>query len=207
MTTLLSIDVSARGERSISRALGKRFIRHWLARHPDGTIIHRDLDSARIPYMDNDWIGGVYGPPGVEKTPAMQAALALSAELIAELQSADQILISTPMYNFTIPALLKSWIDYVIRPGLTFALAPGWPGLLHNKAAKVILVSRDVYAAGEPSEAADVATPVLRQALGFMGITDFAVARVGGSLGVNRGEVALEDHLAKYDEAIEALAT
>jgi FMN-dependent NADH-azoreductase len=66
----------------------------------------------------------------------MQKALALSTELIAELQAADVLFISTPMYNFTIPAVLKSWIDYVMRPGFTFRLAPGWPGLLENKKAR-----------------------------------------------------------------------
>jgi FMN-dependent NADH-azoreductase len=45
------------------------------------------------------------------------------------------------MYNFTIPAVLKSWIDYVIRPGFTFRLAPGWPGMLENKKAQLIVVS------------------------------------------------------------------
>jgi len=39
------------------------------------------------------------------------------------------------MYNFTVPAVLKSWIDYVVRPGFTFRLAPGWPGMLEHKKA------------------------------------------------------------------------
>lgn len=67
----------------------------------------------------------------------MQRALALSAELIAELQAADILFICTPMYNFTVPAVLKSWIDYVVRPGFTFRLAPGWPGILENKKARL----------------------------------------------------------------------
>ena len=136
----------------------------------------------------------------------MQHALALSAELIGELQAAEVLLISTPMYNFTIPAVLKSWIDYVIRPGFTFRLAPGWPGMLENKKARVIVVSRDSYIAGDPSESADMITPVLRQALGFMGIHDVDVVRAGGSLAVNLGKVRLEDHVAKYEPAIAAAA-
>jgi FMN-dependent NADH-azoreductase len=108
MPTLLALDVSPRGDRSISRALGERFVEHWQARNPGGTVIYRDLNASRIPYMDNDWIAGVYAPPDVERTPEMQKALALSAELIAELQAADVLFISTPMYNFTIPAVLKS---------------------------------------------------------------------------------------------------
>ena len=58
------------------------------------------------------------------------------------------------MHNFTVPAVLKSWIDYVVRPGFTFRLAPGWPGMLENKKVRLIVVSRGSYIPGEPSEAA-----------------------------------------------------
>ena len=206
MSTLLTLEVSPRSDRSISRALGRRFVEYWRQNNPDGRVISRDLNTSRIPYMDNDWIAGVYAPPGVERTPEMQQALALSAELIAELQAADTLLISTPMYNFTVPAVLKSWIDYVVRPGFTFRLAPGWPGMLENKKARLIVVSRDSYTAGTPSESADMVTPVLRRALGFIGIQDVDVIRVGGSLEVNLGKVRLEDHLANYEPAIAGIA-
>ena len=169
-------------------------------------MIYRDLNASRIPYMDNDWIAGVYAPPDAERTAEMQKALALSAELIAELQAADVLLVSTPMYNFTIPAVLKSWIDYVVRPGYTFRLAPGWPGMLANKKARLIVVSRDSYDAGEPSEADDLVTPVLRKALSFMGINDVGVVRAGGSLAVNLGKVRIEDHLERYAPEVAALA-
>ncbi|SEC12162.1 FMN-dependent NADH-azoreductase [Terriglobus roseus] len=206
MSTLLALDVSPRGDRSISRALGKHFVGGWQALNPDGTVIYRDLNASRIPYMDNDWIGGVYAPAEVERTPEMHRALALSAELIAELQAADVLFISTPMYNFTIPAVLKSWLDYVVRPGYTFQLAPGWPGMLKNKRAKLIVVSRDSYEEGQPTETEDHVTPVLRKVLSFMGINELDVVRAGGSLAVNLGKVRLEDHLKHYAPAVAALA-
>jgi FMN-dependent NADH-azoreductase len=206
MPTLLSLEISPRGDRSISRALGKRFIEYWKRNNPDGQVISRDLNATRIPYMDNDWIAGVYAPPEVPRTPEMQRALDLSAELIAELRAADVLFICTPMYNFTVPAVLKSWIDYVVRPGFTFRLAPGWPGMLENKKARLIVVSRDSYIPGEPSEAPDLVTPVLRKVLDFIGIRDVDVVRAGGSLAVNLGKVRLEDHLAKYDAEIAAAA-
>jgi FMN-dependent NADH-azoreductase len=206
MPTLLSLEISPRGDRSISRALGRRFVEHWKQLNPEGRVISRDLNAPRIPYMDNDWIAGVYAPPNVERTPEMEKALALSTELISELQAADVLLISTPMYNFTVPAVLKSWIDYVIRPGYTFRLAPGWPGMLENKKARLIVVSRDTYESAE-SEASDFVTPVLRKALNFIGVDDVEVVRAGGSLAVNLGKVRVEDHLAVYEEAIAALAS
>ena len=108
MPTLLNIEISPRGDGSISRALGKRFIEHWKSNNTGGRVVSRDLNAARIPYLDNDWIVGVYVPHDVPRTPDMEQDLALSAELIAELQTADVLLISTPMYNFTVPAVLKS---------------------------------------------------------------------------------------------------
>jgi FMN-dependent NADH-azoreductase len=203
MSTLLNLQVSPRGDRSISRAVARRYVEHWQKNNPDGIVITRDLNAPRIPYMDNDWIAGVYAPPEVERTPEMQRALALSAELIGELQAADVLLISTPMYNFSIPAVLKSWIDYVVRPGFTFRLAPGWPGMLENKRARLVVVSRDIYDQGD---VADQVKPVLRKALSFMGIEDIEVVHVGGSLAVNLGKVSLDDHLISFESAIAGLA-
>lgn len=194
--------MSPRGDKSISRALGDRFIEHWKEAHPDGKVVRRDLMQTKIPYMNMDWILGVYAPPEMPRTPEMNAALALSLELIEELQAADHLLISTPMYNYSVPAVLKSWIDYIVRPGFTFQIAKGWPGLLENKRTRIIVATRDVYLPGEPSEADDLVSPVLRRALRFMGITDVETILAGGSLGVNRGVVKLEDHLAKFEEVI-----
>jgi FMN-dependent NADH-azoreductase len=203
MSTLLSISASPRGEMSISRRLGERYVHHWLAAHPDGAIVERDLTKPAIPYMNVDWIGGVYAPPAVPRTPEMLAALALSETLIGELVRADQVLICTPMYNYSIPAVLKSWIDYLVRPGFTFKLAPGWPGMLADKPIRVLIATRDVH---ETESEDDQVTPVIRRAFSFMGIHNVASLLAGGSLGVNRGEVRLEDHIARFEQEIAALA-
>lgn len=71
-------------------------------------------------------------------------------------------------------------MDYVVRPGYIFRLPPGWPGMLANKRARLIVVSRDSFDAGEPSETDDLVTPVLRKALSFMGINDVGVVRDSG---------------------------
>lgn len=203
MPTLLHVTVSPRGAQSISRALGATVVRHWREAHPDGAVTERDLAASPPPYMDVDWIGGVYAPPAVERTPAMERALALSAELIDELRSADTVLISTPMYNFTIPAVLKSWIDYVVRPGFTFALGPGWPGLLADRPVRVLVACRDSYEAGSDD---DQVTPVLRRAFAFMGVRNVRSLLAGGSLGVNRGDIAMKDHLARFAGPVADLA-
>lgn len=202
MSTLLTINASPRGGMSISRRLGERYTHHWLAAHPGGTVVERDLMNPPIPYMNVDWIGGVYAPPAVPRTPEMLAALALSETVIGELVDADQVLICTPMYNYSIPAVLKSWIDYLVRPGFTFELAPGWPGMLADKPTRILIATRDTH---DPESEDDQVTPVVRRAFSFMGIRDVASLLAGGSLGVNRGEVRLDDHVARFEQAIAAL--
>jgi len=202
MPRLLVINASPRGDMSISRRLGERYISHWLVAHPEGTLIERDLMNPTIPYMNVDWISGVYAPPAYARTPEMLAALTLSETLIGELINADQVLICTPMYNYSIPAVLKSWIDFLVRPGFTFKLAPGWPGMLADRPIRIIIATRDVH---DPASDEDQLTPVVRRALTFMGIQDVVSLLAGGSLGVNRGEVRLEDHVARFEQAIAAL--
>lgn len=199
MATLLNVSASPRGAQSISRRLGDLYVARWREAHPEGEVIERNLMTSDIPYMDVDWIAGVYAPAAVPRTPGMQRALDLSSELIGELALASEVLISTPMYNFSVPAVLKSWIDYLVRPGLTFALAPGWPSLLPDRPVRVLIATRDMH-----DEAAedDLVTPVIERAMRFMGLADVRSLLAGGSLGVNRGEVAIEDHLARFEEAV-----
>ncbi len=205
MATLLSVQASPRGPMSISRALSTMFEAEWLRLNDGGRIVRRDLKSAGIPYMDLDWIAGVYAPPDVERTDAMLQALALSEALIEEVRSADRILIGTPMYNYSVPAVLKSWIDYIVRPGFTFELAPGWPGLLETRRVDVLVAARDEHDP-EQAEQLDALTPVIRRAFAFMGVSDVRSLIAGGSLGVNRGAVPLADHLAKFTAAVTAAA-
>ena len=198
MPILLSVQASPRGTVSVSRALSAIFENEWLRANEGGVIVRRDLMISSIPYMDLDWIAGVYAPAEVERTAAMQKALSLSEEMINEVRSAGRILIGTPMYNYSVPAVLKSWIDYIVRPGFTFALAPDWPGLLSDRPVDIVVAARDEYDS-ENLARLDALTPVVKRAFEFMGISDVRSLIVGGSLGVNRGAVALADHLARFE--------
>ena len=203
MPTLLVIHASPRGEMSISRKLGDRFIHHWRVVNTDGAVVERDVTKSPVPYMDSNWISGVYGPPEMQRTPEMLAALALSETMIGELVKADEVLICTPMYNFTIPAALKSWMDYIVRPDFTFK-RPGWLPMLTDKPkpTRVLIATRDVH---DPDSDDDQVTPVIRRIFSFMGINDVASLLAGGSIGVNQGHVKLEDHVASFERKIAAL--
>jgi FMN-dependent NADH-azoreductase len=189
MPTLLAIGASPRYENSISRKLTALFVEKWRAAHPGGHVIDRDLIKTRLPFVDLPWIGGAFTPPE-QHSPESAAAIKVSDDLVAELKAADHVVIGTPIYNFSIPAILKAYIDHIVRVGVTVSAAN--VGLLTGKKATVILASGGDYSPGSPVEAYNLASGYLRQVLSFVGISDIEIilaprARAGGS-----GETAVE---------------
>ncbi|WP_371168589.1 FMN-dependent NADH-azoreductase [Aliiroseovarius sp. 2305UL8-7] len=184
MTHILRIDSSARHEGSVSRALADKL----LARTPEATVTQRDLADG-IPHLDAIWTKATFTPPE-ERTAEENAALALSDELIAEVQAADVIVISAAIYNFSIPSTLKAWIDHLARVGVTFHYGEdGNPVGLINGKRVVFLTASGGTPAGAPH---DFATPYLKFVLGFMGITDVDVISSPGADGRAAAEVQLE---------------
>lgn len=119
MTTILHIDSSARGDRSLTRQLTASFIGQWLEREPETIVLHRDVAVNPPPFLTEAWLAAAF-TPAEQRTPDQHEELLLSDELIAELEGADILVIGAPMYNYGMPAMLKSWFDKVIRVGKTF---------------------------------------------------------------------------------------
>ncbi len=119
MTSILRIDASARKNRSITRDLTDRFVRHWLAVQPDTAVIDRDVGVNPPPMITEDWIAAAFSNEK-ERTAEQKALLATSDIVIDELDRADIIVIGAPMYNYGMPAALKAWVDQVVRINKTF---------------------------------------------------------------------------------------
>jgi FMN-dependent NADH-azoreductase len=175
--TLLRIDASARHEDSASRRVADAVQTRWLAAHPHGRVIRRDLASEAIGHIQQDTITGYYTPAD-QLTPSLVRATEQSDRLIAELMSAHTVLIATPMYNFSMPSSLKAWIDQIVRIGRTFAYQDGaFQGLVTQPRAVLALA----YGAGGytgPFKAMDFLRPYLVSLLGFLGITRVDVVAV-----------------------------
>ena len=116
---------------------------------------------------------------------------ARSKTLIDELKAADVLIIGSPMYNFTVPSTLKSWIDHVAIAGQTFQYTPTGPkGLLEGK-AYLALSSGGVYSQG-PFSAVEHLGTYLIAILGFLGIKDVEVVRAEGvAYGPEQDEAAM----------------
>jgi FMN-dependent NADH-azoreductase len=188
MPTLLHLDSSPL-ETSISRELTHEFVKAWTNAHPDGTVIYRDLAARHPEPLDAAWIYSSFTPED-SRAPEQKAALALSDELIAELERADEYVIGVAMHNLSIPAVLKLWIDQVVRSGRTFTYGESGPkGLLLGKKATVLIASGGVYEAGTPTAALNFTDPYLKAVLGLIGVTEVKFVTAGGASQVMRGTV------------------
>jgi FMN-dependent NADH-azoreductase len=183
MPCLLRIDSSARRDGSVSRDLGDAFEAAWLERGLNFTVVRRDLADSVVPQIAQATIAAFYAPPGA-MTDDLRAASALSDTLIAELKSADELLITVPMYNFTVPSALKAWIDQVVRINHTFAFdGTGFKGLLTARRATMISAHGAAGYLGGAFAAADFCNPYLKFLLSFLGITTVEHIGVEGTTG------------------------
>ncbi|TQS18976.1 FMN-dependent NADH-azoreductase [Microbispora sp. KK1-11] len=168
MSHLLHIDASIQGERSVSRKLTARAVAAWRAAHPGGTVTYRDLGGAPLPHLDQE-NGLARMVPREQHTPAQAASWALTEQLVGEVREADTIVLGLPLYNFGAPSAVKSWVDHLIAPGLSYDPATG-EGLLGGRDFLVLASRGGGYGAGTPREGWDHAEPWLPHGLSMTGL-------------------------------------
>jgi FMN-dependent NADH-azoreductase len=202
MSTLLHIDASPRGERSVSRQLTHDFANAWKQAHPTGKIIYRDLGHNPVSFVNETWIAAVYTPRDA-LSPELRAALAISNELIAELETTSEYVFGVPMHNFSVPATFKAYIDQIVRVGRTFAVdESGYKGLLQGKSATVITCSGGAYRSGSPLEPYNYQEPWIRTILGFIGVTEVEFVVADGLSEVEFGKRDREQYLKPIREQV-----
>jgi FMN-dependent NADH-azoreductase len=205
MATLLHLDSSPL-ETSVSRELTREFVRTWQKNHPAGRVIYRDVAANPAKPLDQAWISAAYTPEA-DRTPEHKAMLALSDQLIAELEQADEFVIGVAMHNFSIPSVLKLWVDQVLRRGRTFVYSESGPqGLLHGKKATILAATGGIYSPGTPAAAINFIDPYLKTILGFMGVNDIRIVTAGGTAQLRTGAVDRASLLAPTLEAVRSAA-
>ena len=205
MPTLLHIDSSPL-ESSITRELTREFVKTWKAAHPDGTVIDRDLAIQQPKPIDAAWIDSIQ-IPAEARTLEQKAALAVSDELIDELERADEYVFGVAMHNFSVPSVFKLWIDQISRHGRTFDYdETGARGLLQGKKATIVIASGAVYELGTPTGAMNFVEPYLKALLGFLGVTDVKFVTASGASQVRHGKVDRATFLQPVLEQVRTVA-
>lgn len=167
---VLELSSSGRRAESVTRRLSDKMLSALESHHGTLEVSRRDL-SEGLPFVDSAWIEANFTADD-DRTQAHRDTLAGSDALVEEIKNADVLVIGAPIYNFSIPASLKAWIDMIARARLTFRYTETGPvGLLTGKKAYVIVATGGVPV----GSAMDFATPYLRHALSFVGITDIEI--------------------------------
>src|SRR5207253_2256294 len=167
MATVLQINSSARTGGNANQ-LAEKFVADWLEQRPEDRAIRRDLTANPIPHLTEETLNAFF-TPAEQRDEALQAAVKLSDDLVAELLAADVLVIAAPLYNFGIPSTLKAYFDHIARAGITFRYtAQGPQGLLRGKRV-CVLAARGGNYSGTPM---DTQTSYLRNFLGFLGMDD-----------------------------------
>jgi len=198
--TILHIDSSPLGDRSVSRKLTAKTVAELQAKHPGSTVIMRDFGANPLPHLSGTTLAAFYTPAD-KRDAALNEAVKLSDQAVDEVIAADIIVIGTPMWNFGIPSSLKAWIDHIARAGRTFKYGATGPESLLAPGKKVIIVSSrgGVYSNG-PMKAMDYQETYLKAVFGFLGLHDVSFIRSeGAAMGEDAAKLAMqaaETHLA-----------
>ena len=196
---ILQINSSARAGNSYSTRLAGAVVEQLRAHQPTAAVTVRDLGHTPHPMLDETALNALF-TPAEARTPDQQARVELDDALIAEIQAADVLVLGVPMYNFSVPAQLKNWIDAISRAGVTFRYTEQGPeGLLKGKKAVVVQTRGGIHR----NSPTDSLTPYLQTILAFLGITDVQFVYAEGlSMGPDAERDGLATAYAQIEQAV-----
>src|SRR5258708_30754886 len=173
------VDSSPRGAASFSRKLSNAIIEKLKAKSPTATVKVRDLTVNPTPHLEESHLAAFFSLPETHSEEDKKA-IRHSDTAIAEIMAAYTIVIGVPIYNFSIPSVLKAWIDHIVRANQTFRYSEnGVDGMVKGKKIFLAEATGGIYSEG-PMKSHDFTEPYLRTILGFLGMTDVTVFRVEG---------------------------
>lgn len=198
MSTLLHIDSSATTGISLSRTLTAEFAAAWQAAHPVSATIHRDLGLHAPAALDRLVLSAIKAKPGQELEEQAREARRASNLLVEEFLSADAFVMGVPMYNFSVPASLKAWIDHVVQTGRTVVRGVrGSEPVIKGRKALIIATRAGDFSKGGSRDGWDFVGPYLEKVLGYVGLETEILPVVNSA-----GRPGHEQHLAEVRERL-----
>ncbi|MEW9668047.1 FMN-dependent NADH-azoreductase [Ammoniphilus sp. 3BR4] len=182
MAKVLFIKANSRPiEQAVSVKLYDAFLNSYKESHPQDEVIELDLFKENLPYYDTDKINGMFKlSRGMELTKEEKEATDIVNKYLDQFLSADKVVIAFPLWNFTVPAVLHTYIDYLSQAGKTFSYTQEGPiGLLTDKKVALLNARGGVYSEG-PAQSVEMAVKFVTSALGFWGVKDITTVIVEG---------------------------
>jgi FMN-dependent NADH-azoreductase len=188
---ILHIDCSPR-ENSHSRKLSAAIVARLFAVDSEVSVMRRDLGRNPIPHTEVGY-ATVLSSPGALASAKADEAMHLSEQLIGEVEAADILVVGTPMNNFTVPSVLKAWIDQILRMGRTIGIASTGEkiGLLRDKPVYIGIASGGVFA-GDRAKQPDFLIPYLTAAFGCVGLNSLQFFPLQATAFLNDDQLAVD---------------
>lgn len=195
---VLHIKTSINGDASKSNQLSTAVLEKLKNTYSDYTVEILDLSENPLPFLTAEMYQAFSTPKDARNQKQLEV-IQPSEKAIKQIKEADIVVIAVPLYNFSIPANLKAWLDQIARANETFSYATGSPqGLLTDKKVYLAIASGGVYSEGM-MKAYDFTENYLRTVLGFMGLTDVTTFRLEGIFVPNLGEQAVSKALGAVE--------
>lgn len=169
MGKVLYIKANAKPQ-GVSRTfkISDSFIETYKENHPNDEIITLDLYKENINPLTETDINSVFGTKTEESKnhPVLKYAY--------QFAEVDKYVVAAPMWNLSIPAVLKAYIDYICVTGITFKYTANGPvGLCKNKKALYIVTRGGEYSA--QGAAYEMGERYLKTIFSFLGVSEFSV--------------------------------
>jgi FMN-dependent NADH-azoreductase len=181
MANILHINCSPRGMEAESSQLSRKIVEHLERLSHGAKTVRRMLGDGTIPHIDASYATalGETQQSAAERGP--QGSMAYSETLVQELETADYVVIGTPMHNFTVPSVLKAWVDHVVRVRRTFDISSAGKIALLPDRPVFVAVSSGARYSGESSRQPDYLTPYLTFVLDMIGLRNVTFFSIEGT--------------------------
>jgi FMN-dependent NADH-azoreductase len=190
-------------EESVSKQLAAAFFGKLIELKPEVELVNVDLYDEKPPFYSYELYKRAWYPvfdEGYEPSKVEDMALNYASKQAASFNEADVLVLTMPMWNFTVPAIMKAWMDQILCPGLTFSISKedGIKPLHKVKSIVLLVASGGVY---KEDDERDALTRQVRNAFGFIGIDDLEVVWAEG-----QNPLFFDNHEENKAIAVEAAA-
>lgn len=196
MSQVLFVKANGRpADQSATVKLYESFVQAYKETHPQDSVTELDLFELDLPYYDVDMINGLFkAGKDIPATPEEQKAATLANGYLEQFLQADKVVFAFPLWNFTIPAQLLTYLFYLNQAGKTFKYTEQGPvGLIGEKKIALLHARGGVYSEG-PMTALEMSLNYVKNALAFWGITNPEVVFVEGhNQFPDRAEAIIQD--------------
>ncbi|NKI15887.1 flavodoxin family protein [Spongiibacter sp. KMU-166] len=194
---LLHIEASPKGDHSYSSRLARAFLEAYKAKNPDDEIRTLNVFEHDMPAFGKAEAFAKFAPiMGEARTAEQESAWEKVKQEISYFDGADKILLSCPMWNYSIPWPLKQYIDCLVQPLETFGYdfeKMDHVGLLRNRPVQMILTRSSTM----PGDYNDFQLPYLKYIFGAIGIRDVRAIVPWATTKASREEV--EAYLSGFE--------